>query len=108
MLHGAVVIHIHPWLVGTLACAVDGKRIVRKLFGDAALWIGFHPGYELAKAVARELQVYRKDHGGKDPEYLIVENHGPFIPAPRAGTREPQAQALRACFCERASGNSRL
>ena len=82
---GRFVVHIHPWLANTLACAKSGKAIAEELFGDGLLWIPYcDPGYTLATNVFRALEKYRAAHDGADPEVTLIQNHGPFFAADTA------------------------
>jgi rhamnose utilization protein RhaD (predicted bifunctional aldolase and dehydrogenase) len=74
------VVHTHPALVNGLTCAKNGKTSAEKLF-PAALWIDYtDPGYTLCIKVRREIQNYQVQHG-KQPEIILLENHGIFIAA---------------------------
>ncbi len=58
-MHGLVdqahVDHLHPDAVIALACASDGERLVRKIWGGTVAWVPWkRPGWELGKAM-REL-----------------------------------------------------
>lgn len=75
------VVHMHPWLVNALLCARNSARISHELFGDEALYIGYtDPGYVLFKKLSAEIEKYRQVHG-KDPQIILLENHGIFISA---------------------------
>jgi len=102
-----VVVHIHPWIVGAVACAKDGRRIVEELFGDRALWVEFNPGYLLARAAQRRLKVYRQRHGGKDPDFLIAQNHGPFIPGASTAVVRRRIRALCSAIERRLAPHAR-
>lgn len=73
------VLHLHPALVNGVTCAVDGKKIAEKLFGQAVLWIEpVKPGYTLAKVCYDSLSEY-KDTTGKAADIVLLANHGIFI-----------------------------
>lgn len=75
------VVHMHPWLVNALLCARNSARISHELFGNEALYIGYtDPGYVLFKKLSAEVEKYRQVHG-KDPQIILLENHGIFISA---------------------------
>ncbi|NLI25130.1 MAG: SDR family NAD(P)-dependent oxidoreductase [Bacteroidales bacterium] len=75
------VVHMHPWLVNALLCARNSARISHEIFGDEALYIGYtDPGYVLFKKLSAEIEKYRQVHG-KDPQIILLENHGIFISA---------------------------
>ncbi len=61
LLHGflpaAAVDHTHADATNFLACARDGERLARELFGDAAVWIPYmRPGFGLSRRVALALR----------------------------------------------------
>ncbi|HQK36826.1 MAG TPA: class II aldolase/adducin family protein, partial [Bacteroidales bacterium] len=75
------VVHMHPWMVNALLCARNSAKISRELFGNEALYIGYtDPGYVLFKKLLAEVETFRQVHG-KDPQILLLENHGIFISA---------------------------
>jgi rhamnulose-1-phosphate aldolase/alcohol dehydrogenase len=48
----AHVHHTHPDAINVLACAADGRELIRECFGDAAAWVDYiRPGFTLAKQV---------------------------------------------------------
>ncbi len=56
-MHGLVdlahVDHLHPDAVIALACAVDGEKLVREIWGGAVAWVPWQrPGWELGKSMA--------------------------------------------------------
>ncbi|WP_037075467.1 bifunctional rhamnulose-1-phosphate aldolase/short-chain dehydrogenase [Pseudonocardia spinosispora] len=56
-MHGLVdldhVDHLHPDSVIALACAADGERLVREIWGGRVAWVPWkRPGWELGKAMA--------------------------------------------------------
>ncbi|AKU14709.1 bifunctional rhamnulose-1-phosphate aldolase/short-chain dehydrogenase [Luteipulveratus mongoliensis] len=58
-MHGLVdhahVDHLHPDAVIALACAADGEKLVKEIWGGAVAWVPWkRPGWELGKAM-REL-----------------------------------------------------
>lgn len=75
------VVHMHPWMVNALLCARNSAKISRELFGNEALYIGYtDPGYVLFKKLSAEVETFRQVHG-KDPQILLLENHGIFVSA---------------------------
>jgi len=76
------VAHLHPLAVGAYVCARQGQAAFEKLFeGEERppLWIPYaDPGYALAKAVARRLDRYAREHGRK-PSVLVLAKHGLFV-----------------------------
>jgi rhamnose utilization protein RhaD (predicted bifunctional aldolase and dehydrogenase) len=74
------VVHTHPALVNGLTCARNGKAAAEKFF-PAALWIDYtDPGYTLCMRVRQEIKNYQFLHG-KQPEIIVLENHGIFVSA---------------------------
>jgi NAD(P)-dependent dehydrogenase (short-subunit alcohol dehydrogenase family)/rhamnose utilization protein RhaD (predicted bifunctional aldolase and dehydrogenase) len=78
------VIHLHPVVVLSYACAKNGWLEIEKLFRDARLpplWVSFaNPGLALAKKVAKLVGDYQSRFGGK-PSVIFLEKHGLFISA---------------------------
>lgn len=78
VLKGAYVVHTHPALVGGLVCSVRGEETCRRLFPDA-LWLPFvDPGYTLCMEAHRGIEDYR-GRFGRDPDLLMLGNHGVFV-----------------------------
>lgn len=74
------VVHTHPALVNGLCCARQGKSAAAKLF-PGALWIDYiDPGYTLCMKVRRDIHAYQQRYG-KQPEIILLENHGIFVSA---------------------------
>jgi rhamnose utilization protein RhaD (predicted bifunctional aldolase and dehydrogenase) len=72
------VVHTHPAIVNGLTCAKNGKAAAAKLF-PAALWIDYtDPGYTLCMRVRQAVKEYQARYG-KQPEIILLENHGIFI-----------------------------
>lgn len=72
------VVHTHPAMVNGLTCAKNGKAAAAKLF-PAALWIDYtDPGYTLCMRVRQEVKEYQAQYG-RQPEIILLENHGIFI-----------------------------
>ncbi len=77
------VVHTHPALVNGLTCANGGEAACRQLFPDA-LWVEYvDPGYTLCMQVRERIQQYRHAKG-REPELLVLQNHGIFIGADTA------------------------
>ncbi len=77
------VVHTHPALVNGLTCAKDGETAGKRLFPDA-LWVEYiDPGYTLCMEVRERIEQYKAQYG-KEPELLILQNHGIFIAADTA------------------------
>ena len=76
------VAHLHPVAVGAYVCARQGRAAFEKLFERderPPLWIPYaDPGYALAKAVARRVDRYAREHGRK-PSMIVLAKHGLFV-----------------------------
>ncbi|MCX7841566.1 MAG: SDR family NAD(P)-dependent oxidoreductase [Clostridia bacterium] len=78
------VVHTHPALVNGIACSLDGEAAVKELFNDRAVWVEeIKPGYVLAAAVKKKLEVYLAKTG-RQADILILQNHGVFVAADTA------------------------
>lgn len=82
MLHNAFaarfVVHTHPAAVNGLTCAVNGRSECHRLFPES-VWIEYtDPGYVLFARVDAEIVRYR-EHKGKEPAVIFLENHGVFV-----------------------------
>ncbi|MEN6309029.1 MAG: class II aldolase/adducin family protein [Anaerohalosphaeraceae bacterium] len=74
------VVHTHPARVNGLCCAKQGKATAAKLF-PKALWIDYiDPGYTLCMKVRKDIHEYQQRYG-KQPEIILLENHGIFVSA---------------------------
>ncbi len=72
------VVHTHPALLNGLACAKDGATACVRLFPDA-LWVPYiDPGYTLCMEVREQMARYQQMNG-KQPDVLVLENHGLFV-----------------------------
>jgi len=79
-LQARYVVHTHPATVNGMTCSKDGKEIAKILFPDA-LWLDYiDPGYTLCIQVRKEIQDY-KQNNGKEPEIILLKNHGVFVAA---------------------------
>jgi len=89
------VVHTHPALVNGLTCAKGGEAACKKLFPEA-LWVEYiDPGYTLCMEVRERIEQY-KTAKGREPELLVLQNHGIFI---SADTPE-EVRALYALFMD--------
>jgi rhamnose utilization protein RhaD (predicted bifunctional aldolase and dehydrogenase) len=87
------VVHTHPALVNGLTCAKGGKEACKRLFPDA-LWVEYiDPGYTLCMEVRERIERY-KGANGKEPDLLVLQNHGIFI----SGNTPDDIRALYAHF----------
>lgn len=76
-----LVVHTHPALVNGLACSIRAKDETRRLFGNKALFVPYvDPGLTLARVV-RSLIQERRNATGREPQILILQNHGLFVAA---------------------------
>jgi rhamnose utilization protein RhaD (predicted bifunctional aldolase and dehydrogenase) len=72
------VVHTHPALVNGLTCAKGGEAACKRFFPDA-LWVEYiDPGYTLCMEVRERIEQYRADQG-REPNLLVLKNHGIFI-----------------------------
>ncbi len=72
------VVHTHPALVNGMACARAGQKACSRLFPDA-LWVPYiDPGYTLCMQVREEMARYQAATG-RQPQVLMLENHGVFV-----------------------------
>lgn len=45
--------HTHPDAIISLACAPEGERIMREIYGETAVWVPYlRPGFELSRLIA--------------------------------------------------------
>lgn len=80
-LSAAFVIHLHPTLVNSLMCAQNAEKLSKEFFGDRALYIPYtDPGYTLYKKVHDGIVDYKAKQG-KEPEIILLQNHGIFVGA---------------------------
>jgi len=79
-LQARYIVHTHPAIVNGMTCSKDGKEAAKELFPDA-LWLDYiDPGYTLCIQVRKEIQDY-KQNNGKEPEIILLKNHGVFVAA---------------------------
>ena len=98
---GKCVIHLHPVAVLSFACAKNGKAELEKLFKKIEnrklkiknslppLWVPYaHPGFALAKKIAK-LNADYQNRFGRKPAVLFLQKHGLLISAdgPNAALR---------------------
>jgi len=111
VLLGRYVVHTHPVAVGALVCAVDGEALVDRLAertGFSIMWSSYSdPGYPLAVNVAREIDDYVAEHG-RQPEVILLENHGVFASSDDFGRARNMTQKvvaeIEAMLAERRPG----
>lgn len=85
------VVHTHPAAVNGLTCGREGESACRRLFPDA-LWVEYiDPGYTLCMEVRQRMNDYC-ERNGRQPELLVLKNHGIFI----AGETAEQIRTLYA------------
>ncbi len=74
------VLHLHPTVINSLTSAINGEAEAKRLFGDDCVWVKLvHPGYGLAR-YCYDLQQEHKARFGVYPKFLLLQNHGIFIP----------------------------
>lgn len=72
-----IVFHTHPTLVNALTCARQGRSAAQRILGEEQLWIPMiNPGYVLARRIYDERLRYLRDHEGREPRFILLENHG--------------------------------
>ena len=100
VLEATYVVHTHPALVNGLTCARDGEAACRRLFAEA-LWVDYiDPGYTLCMDVRQRIETYRRTHG-REPDLLVLQNHGIFVSANSAQEiREHYAAVMGALTAE--------
>ncbi len=77
-LRGTYVVHTHAVLVNGMTCAKDGAAACARLFPDA-MWVPYiDPGFTLCVDVNRRIAEFRAKNG-REPNVLILENHGIFV-----------------------------
>lgn len=71
-LHPAVAIdHTHADATNYFACAADGERLAREVFGDELIWIPYErPGFQLGRRIAEAVDAHPT---GK---LVILQKHG--------------------------------
>jgi rhamnose utilization protein RhaD (predicted bifunctional aldolase and dehydrogenase) len=77
-LQARYVVHTHPALVNGMTCAKNGGEVAAELFPDA-LWVDYvDPGYTLCMHLREKIGEYRSREG-KDPETILLKNHGVVV-----------------------------
>lgn len=80
LMRQAYVAHLHPALVNGMTCGKKGKEKCKELF-PGALWIDYvDPGFVLAAYVRKEITAFTEKNG-KNPNLIILQNHGVFVGA---------------------------
>jgi rhamnose utilization protein RhaD (predicted bifunctional aldolase and dehydrogenase) len=83
-LEATFVVHTHPQLVNGMTCAKNGAEVCKRLFPEA-LWVEYvDPGYTLCSVVRSRIHDYVAAKG-KQPEMVVIENHGVFVASNTAG-----------------------
>jgi NAD(P)-dependent dehydrogenase (short-subunit alcohol dehydrogenase family)/rhamnose utilization protein RhaD (predicted bifunctional aldolase and dehydrogenase) len=79
LLEAPFVVHTHPALINGLACSRDGEARLAEVLGEEALWVPtVNPGYILAAAVRERVAACRARYG-REPEILVLQNHGLIV-----------------------------
>jgi NAD(P)-dependent dehydrogenase (short-subunit alcohol dehydrogenase family)/rhamnose utilization protein RhaD (predicted bifunctional aldolase and dehydrogenase) len=77
----AFIVHLHPTMVNALMCSQNAEAETQKIFGNSALYIPYiDPGYVLFKDVETRVKNF-KAKNGKEPEVILLQNHGIFVGA---------------------------
>ena len=72
-------LHTHPISVNILAAKTSWKKELLNAWPDA-ICIPYHtPGIDLANALLNELNIYIKDHHGRYPKVVFLQNHGLIV-----------------------------
>jgi rhamnose utilization protein RhaD (predicted bifunctional aldolase and dehydrogenase)/NAD(P)-dependent dehydrogenase (short-subunit alcohol dehydrogenase family) len=80
-LAGRFVVHLHPTAVNGLMCSRNVEQETVRLFGDSAVYIPYtDPGYTLFKEVENRIAAHKKQYG-REPQILLLQNHGIFVGA---------------------------
>jgi NAD(P)-dependent dehydrogenase (short-subunit alcohol dehydrogenase family)/rhamnose utilization protein RhaD (predicted bifunctional aldolase and dehydrogenase) len=75
------VIHTHPTRINALLCSRDCRETVKRIFPEEVLFVEYtDPGYVLFRKLESEISAYRTRFS-KDPQIILVQNHGVFISA---------------------------
>jgi len=73
------VVHLHPWMVNTLTCSLEGEEFSKKILGEQVLWINYSdPGYTLAQKISQQITCYKKRYK-KSPQIVLLQNHGLIV-----------------------------
>jgi len=63
--------HTHPDAIISIACAPDGRKICRELWGDRAVWVDYtRPGFTLSKWIAEGVRANPR------AELVVMGKHG--------------------------------
>lgn len=67
----AHVHHTHPDAINTLACSIEGPRLIEECFGDSAAWVEYiRPGFDLAKQVGAAVR------SNPELQLVVLGKHG--------------------------------
>ncbi len=76
------VLHTHPILLNAVTCAVEGRDLAERLFGDRAIWVPYtDPGLPLARAIAAARAAFEDRTGLPAPHVTLLQNHGMIVAA---------------------------
>ena len=74
------ILHVHPARVNGMTCGKNGRKIAAVNFKNA-VWIEeTKPGYTLAVLCRQRMEEFCAENG-RNPEILILQNHGIFFAA---------------------------
>jgi rhamnose utilization protein RhaD (predicted bifunctional aldolase and dehydrogenase)/NAD(P)-dependent dehydrogenase (short-subunit alcohol dehydrogenase family) len=80
MLPRRFVVHTHATEVNMMACSREGERLCAEILGDGILWMPYvDPGFTLARALKRALEVYAARTGRDCPPAVVMQNHGLIV-----------------------------
>lgn len=75
------VLHVHPSIVNGVTCSNECEQTVKALFGESAVYVpATKPGYNLAVFCKAAINKY-KNETNREPNLLILQNHGIFFAA---------------------------
>ena len=79
---GKHVVHTHAVYANIISCAVEGKKLWRKItekHGISASWVDYqNPGTHLALGVKKAVKKFKNQYG-KIPEAILMQNHGLIV-----------------------------
>jgi rhamnose utilization protein RhaD (predicted bifunctional aldolase and dehydrogenase)/NAD(P)-dependent dehydrogenase (short-subunit alcohol dehydrogenase family) len=80
MLRSRFVVHTHSTVANMLGCSLMGDKLAAEILGKETLWIPYvDPGFNLAKALRRDLEAYSARTGLACPPAVLMQNHGLIV-----------------------------
>lgn len=100
MIRYRFIVHLHPSLINGVLCSRNAKNLIARHHGDESLFVSYtDPGYTLFKKLEKEIMEYRVKHT-RDPQVILLENHGVFVGADSAGEVQKIYSGLMTSFGE--------